>query len=112
MGINDCTLLRLHVEAVWGVRLPSPSSELVDIELLPHGSWPAWRLCAADLAEGRVHVWRPDVAPTERESLRLRVGEALLGTPIGVPAPGVHREVALSLVASPRLDEVAARSIA
>jgi GNAT acetyltransferase len=110
MDSTDRTLLRLHVEAVWGVRLPSLM--LKDVELLPDGSQPSWNLCAADLASGHVHMWRPDVPTVEREALRLRISEALAFPPIGAPLPGVNREVALSLVACPRLDEATARSIA
>lgn len=99
----DRTLLRLHVEAVWGVRLPS--LVLNEVELLRDGSQPAWKLCVSELAEGRVYLWRPDVNAKEREALRLRANQALAFPPIGAPLPGVNREVALSLVASPQLDE-------
>jgi len=110
MESTDRTLLRLHVEAVWGVQLPSLM--LNDVELLQEGSQPSWTLCGAELASGRVHLWRPDVPTVEREALRLRVNEALAFPPIGAPMPGVHREVALSLVSSPRLAEATARSVA
>ena len=110
MESTDRTLLRLHVEAVWDVRLPTIA--LNDVELLRNGSQPSWNLCAADQASGRVYIWRSDVTTMEREALRLRVSDALAFPPIGVPLPGVHREVALSLVASPRLDEATAHSIA
>jgi RimJ/RimL family protein N-acetyltransferase len=110
MESTDRTLLRLHVEAVWDVRLPS--LVLNDVELLPDGSQPSWNLCAADQASGRVYMWRPGVTTMEREALRLRGSEALVFPPIGAPLPGVHREVALSLVAPPRLDEATARTIA
>jgi RimJ/RimL family protein N-acetyltransferase len=110
MGSTDRTLLRLHIEAAWGVRLPS--FVLNDVELLRDGSQPSWKLCAADEASGRVHPWRPDTTMMEREALRLKVSEALAFPPMVAPLPGVHREVALSLVASPRLDEATARSIA
>jgi hypothetical protein len=60
----------------------------------------------------RSYIWRPDVSTMEREALRLRASEALTFPSPGVPLPDVHREVALSLVASPRLDEATARSIA
>ena len=103
-------MLRLHVEAVWGVRLPSAVPN--DVELLPDSSQPSWKLCAADLASDRVYIWRPDVTTTEREALRLETGKALAFPPIGAALPGVHQEVALSLVASPRLDEATARNIA
>jgi RimJ/RimL family protein N-acetyltransferase len=110
MGSTDSTLLRLHVEAVWGVRLPA--IVFTDVELLRDGSQPSWKLCVADQASVRVHVWRPDVDALEREALRLRVSEVLAFPPLGAPIPGAHREVALSLVASPRLTEATARSIA
>jgi RimJ/RimL family protein N-acetyltransferase len=110
MESTDRTLLRLHIEAVWGVRLPSLM--LNDVELLPDGFQPSWKLCGAEQASGRVYVWRHDVTTMEREALRLRVNEALAFPPLGAPLLGVHREVALSLIASPRLDEATARSIA
>jgi hypothetical protein len=46
MESTDRMLLRLHVEAVWDVRLPA--SLLNDIELLREGSQPSWKLCAAE----------------------------------------------------------------
>jgi RimJ/RimL family protein N-acetyltransferase len=110
MDSTDRTLLRLHVEAVWDVRLPSLM--LNDVELLREGSQPSWSLCVADQASERVYIWRPDVTTMEREALCLRASEALAFPPIGTPLSGVHREVALSLVASPRLDEATAHSIA
>ena len=110
MVSTDRTLLRLHVEAVWDVRLAF--SALNEVELLPDGTQPSWKLCAADQASGRVYLWRPDVNTKEREALRLRVSEALAFPPIVAPLPDVHREVALSLVASPRLNEATARSLA
>ena len=107
---SDRTLLRLHVEAVWDVRLPSLM--LNDVELLREGSQPSWSLCVAEQASDRVYIWRPDVTSMERFALRLRASEALTFPPLGVPLPGVHREMALSLVASPRLEEATAQSIA
>lgn len=110
MESTDRTLLRLHVEACWGVRLPSLM--LNDVELLREGFQPSWSLCVAEQASGCVYIWRPDVTTMERETLRLRASEALTFPPPGVPLPGVHREIALSLVASPRLDEATAHRIA
>src|SRR5207237_1656741 len=99
---TDRTVLRLHVEAVWGVQLPSLLVN--DVELLREGSQPSWKLCAAEIAGGSVHIWRPDVNTAEREALCLRVNQALAFSPPVTPLPGISREVALSLVASPRLD--------
>ena len=110
MGLTDHSLMRLHVEATWGVRMASTARD--DIELLPDGAQPAWRLCAAGLAEGRAHIWRPDVSAMEREDLRRKVSEALAFPPLGAPLPGVHQELAFSQVASPHLDEATARAIA
>src|SRR5262249_7206399 len=62
--------------------------------------------------EGRIHIWRPDVAPVEREALRLRVDEALTFPPLSTPLPGVSREVAFSQSAAPRIDNETARHIA
>jgi|SRR5437660_3429349 len=107
---TDRTLLRLHVEAVWGVQLSPLTSN--DLELLPESARPAWKLCVAAIATGRVHIWRPDVSAGEREELRSQVDEALAFPPIVTTIPGVSREVALSQVASPRLDIETARSIA
>lgn len=47
MVSTDRTLLRLHVEAVWGVRLPPVVEN--DGELLPESAWPSWKLWAGDI---------------------------------------------------------------
>jgi hypothetical protein len=44
-------LLRLHVEAVWGVRLPAMDRN--EMTLLPESATPAWKLRAVEIAEGR-----------------------------------------------------------
>jgi hypothetical protein len=110
MALSDRTLLRLHVEAVWGVRLPAPLLE--DTDLLIDGVRPDWRLCAADLAQGRICIWRPDVPATERAALRGRVSETLAFPPDGAELTGVHREVALAQAADPRIDAATARAVA
>src|SRR5260370_7198076 len=110
MVSTDRTLLRLHVEAVWGVRLPPVVEN--DGELLPESAWPSWKLWAGDIAGGRVYIWRPDVNEMEREALRLRANEALALPPTSTPIPRISREVTHSLVASPRLDKETAHSIA
>jgi hypothetical protein len=106
---TERTLLRLHVEAVWGVQLPSLVQN--EVELLREGSQPSWKLCAAEIAGGRLHIWRPDVNAAEREALRLRVNEALAFPPTAAIA-GISREIALSLAASPGLALDTAYSIA
>src|SRR5437763_4508385 len=110
MKATDKELLRLHIEAIWGVQLPPLEQQ--DIELLPQSTHPSWKLYVAELADARIHVWRPDVAAAERETMRLRVNEALAFPPAIATMPKVNREVVLSLTASPGLDAKTARSIA
>ena len=110
MALTHQELLRLHIEAVWGVQLPT--IEQYDIELMPESIRPTWKLYVAELVDARIHVWRSDVGAEEREVLRLRANEALAFPPLGAPMAGVSREVALSFSASPKLDSNAARTIA
>src|SRR5579884_775087 len=110
MTSTNQELLRLHIEAVWSVRIPA--IEQHDLELIPESVRPTWKLYVADLADARIHVWRPDVNADEREVLRQRANEALVFPPLTTPMPGVSREVALSFNALPRLDSNAARSFA
>jgi hypothetical protein len=111
---GDLELLRLHVEAVWDVRLP-PLAPGVVAELLPGGSAPEWTVYVAEVAGSRVRIWRPDAGmgpPKEREARMARAEEAL-ALPASAPAPpGVTREVALRLATAPALDLAVARSMA
>lgn len=110
MRLSDRALLRLHIEAVWGVQLPPLERD--EVELLQDSIRPPWKLYVAETTDARIHVWRPDVEVAERGVLRLRVSEALAFPPIVTSMPGVSREVALSLSASPGLDEDTANRIA
>lgn len=110
MAFSDRTLLRLHVEAVWGVKLPT--IEQNDIELLPESPQPAWKLCMAHIANGRAYIWRPDVSVEERAMLRVRVDEALAFSLQAPTMTGVSREIALCQSATPRLDIGTAQRIA
>jgi GNAT acetyltransferase len=103
-------LLRYHVEAVWSVQIPPISQSYVDLASV--GILPPWRLYAAELVDGRLHIWRPDVGIAEREALRLIANEALaLPSTVSSP-PGISREVALQQIASPTIDVATAQSIA
>lgn len=102
MFIGDRAFLRLHVEAVWGVQLPPLDHN--DVSLLPGSPLPSWRLCAAEVAEGRVCIWRPDVDEAQREELLVRLNEALLLPSSNPPLPEINREVAFRLAAEPVIE--------
>lgn len=110
MLLTDRAFLRLHVEAVWGVQLPP--LEQNEVTLLPGSTLPTWRLCAAEIAEGRIYIWRPDVDEAQRRALFARLDEALLLPSTSTPSPGIGREVALRLSAEPIIDLAAARLVA
>jgi RimJ/RimL family protein N-acetyltransferase len=110
--LTDRTLLRLHVEAVWGVRLPPIEEQATDVTLLPESQLPTWLLCAAVLSSGNVSIWRPDVEAAQREVLRDRADAALALPPAVTTEPGISREVALHRAAPAKLDSATARTIA
>lgn len=68
--LDDLTLLRLHVEAVWGVRAPGVT--FGDTMLDPESAMPEWTLYTAELAGGQVRIWRAGIAPEARAVLRER----------------------------------------
>lgn len=103
-------LLRLHIQAVWGVQLPPITQNAV--ELLSEGPQPPWKLYVAEMAGEQVAIWRPDVPMSEREALFERAREALTGSPTGHVAPHINREVALHQVASPTMSIEAAQHVA
>lgn len=104
-------LLRLHVEAVWNLRLPPLTS--ADVELTPVAAAPPWALYLGKLSDGDcVRVWRPDVPLAQRDPLITRA-EAALALPIAESAPaGIVREVALRQIAAPRYTVDEARQLA
>jgi hypothetical protein len=104
------TLLRLHIEAVWGVHLPPITQN--NIELLGAGPQPPWKLCAAEMESDRVNIWRPGAVVTERDELLTRVNEALALSPTESAAPGISREVALHQVTSPTISITTALTFA
>jgi RimJ/RimL family protein N-acetyltransferase len=110
MSHIDRALLRLHVEAVWGVRLPRIVQN--DIEVLPGGVQPSWKLLVAEVANGRLHIWRSDAIDRDRKALLMRANEAIVLLSTESSAPGISREVALHLAAQPVLDIARAQEIA
>lgn len=65
--VLDRELLRLHVEAVWGVQLPSSMDD--DITIVLEGVMPSWSLYVAQLANERIRIWRPGVSSENRPAL-------------------------------------------
>ncbi len=110
MFLSPRTLLRLHVEAVWGVQLPAITHHTV--EVLHKGVQPPWKLYVAELANEKIAIWRPDVAAFEREALLLQARQALALPSNERAAPHIQREVALQQVASPTINIAAAQRIA
>ena len=102
MSSEDRAFLRLHVMAVWGVTMPRRFED--DLTLTPASDQPFWRLCAAELAEERILIWRADTTEAQRAAAlaRLAATVATNDQPLQRP-PGIQREVALRLDAEPRL---------
>ena len=110
MELTARALLRLHIEAVWGVRLPAITQGT--IELLREGTQPAWKLYVAGMAGEQVAIWRPDVPVPEREALLARARVALTVPATTAVAVHIHREVVLQQVASPAISIEAAQQVA
>jgi len=112
MQSTERTLLRLHVEAVWGIQLPSLiQSDTLLSSLSPASKHPSWKLCAAAITGDRVNIWRSDVQATERAALLTRANEAL-AMPSTAATQGISREVALHQVASPTMDMTTVQQLA
>lgn len=103
-------LLRLHIEAAWGIHLPLLT--LNTVELLREGRQPSWKLYAAELAGEQVAIWRPDVAAHERDALFERAREVLAAPPTEPVAPHIWIDVVLHQVASPTMSMEAAQRMA
>lgn len=110
MVLTQRALLRLHIEAVWGVQLPPIVQNT--IELLSEGHQPSWKLYVADMDGDQVAIWRPDVAAPEREALLIRAREALTSPPTERIVPHINREVALHQIAPPTISVATAQKIA
>ncbi|GCE05840.1 GNAT family N-acetyltransferase [Dictyobacter aurantiacus] len=64
---NDRELLRLHVEAVWGIALPTIDD--VNIELANTGAQPDWLLYVGKMATETIFIWHPNVAADQRQHI-------------------------------------------
>jgi predicted GNAT family acetyltransferase len=86
-------MLRMHVEAVWGVRLPWLGYG--DVEIAPGSASVPWDLYIGELAGGLVRIWRQDVARRSRAWLTEQAMTALALPAEVAPGEGISREVAL-----------------
>jgi hypothetical protein len=108
---GELHLLKLHVEAVWSVRLPVLTHG--DVDLLSGGQAPPWALYAArPEGGGEVRLWREDRDALDRAALLRRAEAEWLPEATGAIGEGVSREVALSQVAPPVLALDAAGHVA
>lgn len=65
--MTEHELLRIHIEACWGIDVPPLTSATV--ELATNTALPPWSLYCAQLSQEEVTLWRPDVLPEQRASL-------------------------------------------
>jgi GNAT superfamily N-acetyltransferase len=110
MILSQRALLRLHIEAVWGVQLLHIINN--NVELLQASPLPPWKLCAAEMESDRVNIWRPGITATEQDELLIQANEALKLSPTESAAPGISREVALYQVTLPTISIITARMLA
>ncbi|MDE3230679.1 MAG: hypothetical protein KGO05_12440, partial [Chloroflexota bacterium] len=91
--MTDREILRLHLEAVWGISLPPLDGS--EAEVAASGVQPPWSLYRARLVNGdEVAVWRATVMPRERADLLRRAEAAGLAWDAALR---MRREVALRL---------------
>lgn len=95
--MTDRELLRLHIEACWGISIPP--LEHASIELPASTKLPAWSLYQANLSHEQVTIWRPDVSPEQRTDLLQRAQNADV---VFDAALGMRREVVLRFSAMPQ----------
>jgi RimJ/RimL family protein N-acetyltransferase len=87
-NVTDRELLRLHLEAVWGLTLPALDRAGPDM-VMPDGLTP-WSVYLATLARDQTAIWRPDIEPGERQRLR---AEAQVAGPVWDETLKMRREV-------------------
>lgn len=117
--LDALELLRLHVEAGWGVRLP-PLVAGGEHACLPGGTAPEWAVYVAVVGPfgerpseigDRVRIRRDADAAPDMLAPLWHAAEAALDAGSS-SLPGVTREVALHLVAPPKLELDVARTLA
>lgn len=94
--MSDRALLRLHIEAVWGIRIPPLDDTAIELSAaLP---LPPWSLYQAQLVDERVTIWRPGISATERARLLQRAHDADISS---TPTLEMRREIVLRYAGSP-----------
>ncbi len=73
--LDDRTLLRLHLEAVWDIQLPPILQN--DIEVLINSKQPPWLLYIAQIANEHIYIWHANVDASTRQALLKRGEDAL-----------------------------------
>ncbi|HEU5369011.1 MAG TPA: GNAT family N-acetyltransferase [Ktedonobacterales bacterium] len=72
--MTDRELLRLHIEAVWGLSLPALDEAAHELALTRN--FPPWSMYLGAFAQEEVTIWRPDAAPEQRPRLREQAHQA------------------------------------
>ena len=86
--MTERELLRLHIEAVWGLTLPALDETLH--ELVLGQPLPPWALYLGLFAHEQITIWRPDVEPEQRQRLQEQARHA---EAVWNPSVGMRREV-------------------
>jgi hypothetical protein len=110
MLLDDRTLLRLHIEAVWDVHLPSQMRN--DVDISTGGKLPPWLLYVAQLTSERVYIWRPDMDEAARQALLQQVERAFTLSTEEARARGIEREIAFKFTEQPTMDMERAQQLA
>ncbi len=110
MSLDDRTLLRLHIEAVWDVSLPPLTQN--DVDISTGGKLPPWLLYVAQLTSERVYIWRPDVDTTTRQALLQQVEQAFILSTEEARTQGIGREIAFKFTEQPTMDMERAQQLA
>lgn len=110
MLLDDRTLLRLHIEAVWDVKLPSLIQN--DVDIATGGKLPPWLLYVAQMASECVCIWRPDVDEAARQVLLQQVEWAFTLSAEEARVQGIGREIAFKFTEQPAMDMKLAQQLA
>lgn len=107
---NDLHLLRCHIEASWGLRVPPLGPPPADVTLPASSAGaPPWALYAALAGGAEVHVWRD--APLAARADLLQRARAALAQPGAAPGDGVVTEVVFRRVHPAAAPPVPARRL-